>query len=212
MLQAENIDEPKRLTCITAQLPTDGAWHYSLGTVDGRTRLALDDGDVAWVVDRCTLVAGTAGHDDELQRLVSGDARSMLGVNALAGAWRRLPTVRQIAFVSHAVAVPAAPNPLSADLAIAIGLRRGLELRATLEVGNPADAERMAAELRREWDGAGPIVRSVGLPQAVVDSVDIRASASMVQVDATATPAQLDEAIVGLVRTLGGGAMPTAGP
>lgn len=209
VLQAEGIGEPDRLACVVALLPTDGGPQYALDTVDGRTRITSDDGGVAWVVDRCTLVAGAAEHDDELQRLVSGQARSVLGANTLSAAWRRLPSERQIAFVSHSVAVPAVPNPLDAELAIAIRLRGGLELDASLQVRSTADAELLAAALRREWDTTG---RMIGLPQAFVDSADIHASGSIVRLDARATPAQFEEAIAGLVRTLGGGAPPPAGP
>lgn len=183
-----------RLECLRKEaLAHGGEDPFTLGVHAGRPELTFDDGTRGWVVDACTIVIASEKWIEPTRARIGGQGPSLLDsglvpVVARAGEHRHVwAAAKPVASMFGGTSIGGAQ-----DLALSIDLHGGFALNVSLAFPDGAMARTGATELRSGFDGIKGMLGSMGVPQAVAESVGIAAAGSFVTLTARGSEADLD--------------------
>jgi hypothetical protein len=193
VLTIDGIGRAENLACLHGALPRTSATAPWTKVADGeRERYDFDGGSAGWVLDECNVLVATQTWIEPVGQLLDGGGRSVLG-GALEPAIRRAVGGRHIWFAGI---VPAAMTSGSlmegmANVSGSLDVSSGVAMTTSLAFANASLASAKALELRKKFTDTKSAFAAVGMPQTLLDRVQINAQGPMVTIEGNANHDEL---------------------
>jgi hypothetical protein len=193
VLAAEGIGLPQSVACIGEELARkQGKRPWTRVEGSEPARYDLVDGAAGWVLDECTVVIASTKWIAPVERLVAGTGTSVLG-GPLEPPMRRAVVAQHLWF---AASLPPSTLPGTfladaQDFSANVDLSLGLVLATSLGFPSATIASAKAVEIRTTFDSSRGMFSTLGVPQSVLDRVEINARGSTVAVDARVSTEEL---------------------
>jgi hypothetical protein len=202
VLTADGIGRRETVACLReAAGRREGAkpWTKVDGTLE---RYSLGDEMSAWVLDDCTVVLTSPQWAPDVEPLVAGRGKSVVG-GALDPALRRAVAAHHVWYAGLLMTMSLNGSPFvdALDVSGHVDLSSGFASTSLIEFPSATMASERANEMRKKFADAKPMLASAGMPQGVLDRMQFGARDSLVAIEATTTPEELTK-ILGFLRHL----------
>ncbi|MFO0634192.1 MAG: hypothetical protein U0168_15200 [Nannocystaceae bacterium] len=189
VISADGIGKEDNLTCINGKVKEkSGKDAFKIEEKDGKKMMTMDDGGVGYIVNEGSIVVASKDWAGPVKELVDGKGKSVFD-GALKDVIGRADTGKHIWFAGSLPAdmLKGSPAEGAKDVAGSFDLSGGIAVAASVGFGSADEATKKKDELQKQFDGVKGMAGSMGVPQAVVDSVKIDASGNAVTVAAKAS-------------------------
>lgn len=164
---------------------------------DGLRAFKLDGGEEGWgyIVDKKTVALASESWSDEMAELIDGKGDSAIK-GSLKDIYKNTNHKKHIWFGGH---VPDGMGDRfgvdaeAKDIAGWVDFSKGLALEVTATFDDKDGAEAMAEEAQSKFDEVKGMAGIVGVPQSVVESVEIKAKGDEVVIKGKASKKELEE-------------------
>lgn len=195
VVNADGIGKVENLDCLSAKLEEqDGRKPWTIEEKDGKKVLALEDGTLGYIVNEGSLVFASKDWTGKVKELIDGKGSSVFD-GPLKDVIARADTGKTIwiAGTIPSERLKGTPGEGAKDAAGSIDLGSGIDISGSIAFGSPDDATKKKDELTKQLETMKPLADTLGVPKAVIDSVEIGASGSAVTVSVRATEEDLKQ-------------------
>ena len=207
VLTATGLGKKENLECIAGKIKdkNDGKAPWTIEEKDGKLVLNIDDGDATgYVVDDNTLAVAGKDWAGAVKELVDGKGKPAIE-NSLKDVIGRTDMSKSV-WAAGIIPADMASGPADGmtNGAMWMDMSSGLELMASIGVKDADTAKSKADEFSKQFEQVKGMAGTVGIPQAVVDSVKIEAKDAAINVSAKASADDLKKISEAAKKSLGG--------
>jgi hypothetical protein len=201
------VGKKSNLECVAAKAKEDtGKDEMTFGERNGKPVVELDDDAVGYMINDNMLAIAHTDWADKVAELMGGKGKPAVD-NSLKDVYGRAPTGKHLWVAGN---VPSdmgdklGPAEGAKDMTAGLDFSSGLAIEASAGFADEDTAKSTTEKLQGEFDKVKGLAGMVGIPQAVVDSVEMKAEGSAMHVKAAATTEQLEEIQKGIEQAMGG--------
>jgi hypothetical protein len=189
VVTAEGVGKAENLECVRGKIEAqEGKSPWTAEDKDGKKVLLLEDGAVGYVVNEGSIVVASKDWSGKVKDLIDGKGSSVFD-GPLKEVIARADTSKTI-WIAGTIPqerLKGTPGEGAKDAAGSIDLGSGIAISGSIAFASADDATKKKDELTKQLETMKPLAGTLGIPKAVVDSVEIGASGSAVTVSVRAT-------------------------
>ncbi len=207
VVTATGLGKKENLECIAGKIKekNDGEEPWTMEEKDGKLVLTIDGGEATgYVVNDNTLAVAGSDWAGAVKELVDGKGKPAID-NSLKDVLGRTDMGKTV-WAAGVIPASMAAGPADGmkDGAMWMDMSSGLELMASVGVKDADTATAKAKEFTTQFDAVKGMAGTVGIPEAVVNSVKIEAKDASLNVSAKASKDDLEKINEAVKKSLGG--------